>query len=211
MKESLELEKRKYEQETHRLNNHIDTISSKMKAQTKEFKEKETTGSISISKLTDSAFCRWQSYGGGVGAMNQDNSANNKTLFQPVRPPRNPTRRSVNSTRKKTTKKLLKRGAKKMDQEMGKEMESIGDEEDVRSRRRRMRSKNEDVDRTNTTDSDMEDEDSMDAEDAEDVEDAEEEEEDDDAGSEKSGNLSNEKKGRHKSRNKTGKRFPNRT
>ena len=195
LKESLELEKRKYEQETHRLNNHIDTISSKLKAQTKEFKEKENTG-ISISKLTDSAFCRWQSYGGGVDAMNQDNGANTKNLFQPVRPPKNPTRRSVNSTRKKTTKKLLKPVAKKMDKEMGKEMESIGDEEDVRSQRRRRRSKNESVDRTNTTDSDMEDEDSMDAEDAE-----EEEDDDDDAGSEKSDNENNEKKGRYKSRN----------
>ena len=57
-----------------------------MKAQNKEFKAKENTD-MSMSKLTDGAFCRWQSY-----SVTND-TTNMNHVFQPVRPSQVPTKR----------------------------------------------------------------------------------------------------------------------
>jgi hypothetical protein len=139
LKDLLELEKRRYEQDTHRLTNQVDSLSSKLKTQAKEMKARENAG-VSISQLTDSELCRWQSYDSDNSNVRNYNSSDismdsrNENIFQPVRPPRIPTRRSSIVGRRKSTKKIVTQLNRSSTRREKRGMEDVGDEEDVKRR-----------------------------------------------------------------------------
>ena len=151
LKDQLELEKQRYETESNRLSNHIDGLNSKVRALSKKNNERESN-EASINKLTDSAFCRWQSYPDNNGINNNSNSNKNNMnnngesidSMHP-RPPRSIPRRSMNIRRKSSSSSSNINGNgnnsgsgngrstknKKMSNK-----EEIGDEEDVAHRKR---------------------------------------------------------------------------